>query len=150
MLFIASDSTHYVTATSYISVADATDIMSASTDHSEWDSKSDAVKKIILNQSSLAVDGMMSYKGKKTDSAQLLKFPRDDSHTIPTGVLLAVCKLALEFVGGTAFSGDSEVQSEKIGKLAITYFQSSDTNAKSSGVLSYLNGLEMRHIRLNS
>jgi len=151
MLFIASDTTHYVSATSYLSLADATDIMSASDDHATWDSKSDGVKKIILNQASLAVDSMLSYKGKKTDKDQLLKFPRDDAKTIPTGVKLAVCTLALKFAGGDAFTNSGEVQSEKIGKLAITYFQpqGGQSEVEDSGVLTYLRGLELRQLRIN-
>ena len=151
MLFIASDTTHYVSATSYLSLADSADIMSASDDHSTWDSKSDDVKKIILNQASIAVDNMLSYKGKKTDKDQLLEFPRDDAKTIPTGIKLAVCTLALKFVGADAFTSSGEIQSEKIGKLAITYFQSKNgqSEVKNSGVLAYFRGLELRQLRIN-
>jgi hypothetical protein len=59
MLFIPSDPGHYVTATSYVNVSGATEIISTSKSHENWDAKSDVEKRVLMSSSVLssAVDG---------------------------------------------------------------------------------------------
>jgi hypothetical protein len=154
MLFIPSDPGHYVTATSYVNVSGATEIISTSKSHENWDAKSDVEKRVILNQASIAVDGLCSYKGLKTDADQWLKFPRDGSDTVPMGVLLATCEMALKLSNNSSrgVTATGEVKSEKIGKLEISYFPSTadDKTEDDINPLIYLRSLQKRRIRINS
>jgi hypothetical protein len=50
----------------------------------------------------------------------------DGSDTVPMGVLLATCEMALKLSNNSSrgVTATGEVKSEKIGKLEISYFQS--------------------------
>ncbi|NYT46363.1 MAG: hypothetical protein H0A75_00195 [Candidatus Methanofishera endochildressiae] len=133
MIFIASDATTYATATSYLSIARADVLISASSSAASWTGKTDAIKQIFLNQSSIIVDEMASYQNSRTDKTQFLKFPRGGSKTIPIGVQYATAAIAVKLADGEAFgSGNAgQIQSEKANGFSTSYFPASaDASAR--------------------
>lgn len=144
MTFIPSTSTTYVTATSYLSVEDADEIIEAQEDSGGWSGYSDAVKEVILNQSSLAVDGVYPYQNSKTDEDQLLKFPRGSAEIVPDAVRIATAMMAIQYARDEAMKN---ITSEKIKALTITF--GALTNGVSKEVSIYLQPLKCRTLKLN-
>jgi len=144
MDFVPHTPTDYETATSYLSVADADEIIAGQADGSAWAALSAASKQIILNQASLAIDGAMAYQGDKTSALQLLKFPRDAALLLPNTIKFATAIMAMRVSNDDAFKN---VSSESIGKLSWAY---RDSGYDVTGdVLAFLKPLRQRSIRLN-
>jgi hypothetical protein len=118
VLFIPYTEENIKIANSYLSVAEADSILQHQTDSSIWNSYSNETKEIMLIKSSVAIDGAIMYQGTKTDSEQVLKFPRNGSTTIPLGIKMAVAALCLRYSNTEAFKN---ITSETISKLSITY-----------------------------
>lgn len=144
MIFIPSTDSTYVTATSYLTIAEADEFIKAQKSSDVWVSLPVSVKKVVLNQSSLAVDGVFSYKGRRTDTSQMLKFPRGGARVVPASLKYAVAMLALRYAKGEAFKG---VTSESIGKMSWTFDKSE--NGVTNEVLSFLKPLRAKGVRID-
>jgi hypothetical protein len=88
---------------SYISRADAETYFADRLNSSEWDDATDANKDAALIQATRMID-YRDYMGVRTDSDQVLKFPRSglvddgvdvDPDEVPQKVLDAACELAI-------------------------------------------------------
>lgn len=146
MNFVPTTESDYITATSYLSISDADEIINAQRNSEEWSTLDEDVKKIFLNQSSLAVDGVYSYQGLQTDESQFLKFPRDCLLVIPASLKFATALLALEYVRDDTTRGD--VLSEKIGKLAWTFgSRQHGENGMTQEILSFLKPLKATTVK---
>lgn len=147
MTFIPTTEDDYITATSYLSVTDADELINAQRNSEEWASLDIEIKKIFLNQSSLAVDGVYSYQGLQTDETQFLKFPRDGLLVIPASLKFAVALLALKYARDDDTKGD--VLSEKIGKLSWTFGKKQEgINGMTQEILSFLKPLRATTVKL--
>lgn len=144
MIFIPSSSSNYVSATSYLALDEADQIINSSNDSTEWGALEANVKHFILNQASISVDGLFSYQHKRTDEAQMLKFPRNGATTIPYSVKYAVCSLALSISKDEAFKN---VKSETIGKMSLQFYGT--FNGATDEIMSYLRPLKMKGVRIN-
>jgi len=144
MFFIASTENTYVEATSYLTIAEADEIITAQQGSEAWGGLSNQVKEVILNQSSLAVDGVFSYRGKRTDANQVLKFPRGGAKIIPISLKYAVAMLALKYARDEAFKG---ITSESIGKMSWTFEKSK--NGITDEILSFLRPLRAKGVKIN-
>ena len=144
MIFIPSTESTYVEATSYLTIAQADGIIAGQRGFDAWMSLSVQVKMVILNQSSLVVDGAFSYKGKRTDENQLLKFPRGGSTSIPAGIGFAVALLSLQYAKDEALKG---ITSESIGKMRWTFER--PHNGLTDYVLSFLRQFRAKGVRIN-
>lgn len=146
MIFIPTNEYDYIAATSYLSVANADEIINAQRDSEEWSALDDEIKEIFLNQSSLGADGVYSYQGLQTDETQFLKFPRDGLLIIPASLKFATALLALEYVRDDATRGD--VLSEKIGKLSWTFgSRQHGINGMTQEILSFLKPLKATTVK---
>ena len=144
MIFIPSTDSTFVTATSYLALDEANQIIGSNTDSGQWDTLDDEVKQFILNQASLSVDGLFSYQHNKTDESQMLKFPRNESTSIPQSVKYAVCSLGLSIAKDEAFKN---VKAETIGKMSWQFYQT--FNGATDEVMSYLRPLKMKGVRIS-
>ena len=64
------------------------------------------------------MDGLLNWKGSKTDAAQALEWPRDGATEPPRRILLATCMLALDWMNGQAFK---RINREKLGEIENEY-----------------------------
>ena len=102
------------------------------------------MKEVVLNQSSLAVDGVFSYRGKRTDANQVLKFPRGGAKVILTSLKYAVAMLALMYAKDEAFKN---ITSESIGKMSWTFGKAE--KGMTNEVLSFLKPLRAKGVRID-
>lgn len=150
MLFVPCTESDYDIANSYLSVAEADEIITGQTGSSNWVAYTDEIKKILLMKSSVAVDGAMMYSGIKISSNQLLKFPRadvncvssDSSKKIPNNIRFAVALLSMQFSNNKAFEN---ITSESISKLKWTFKESNDIGAE---VMAFLKPLKATTVKI--
>lgn len=142
MIFVPYTELDYEIANSYLNVADATDIISKQTNGTAWATLPNETKEMLLMQSSLAVDGALSYKGVKTSATQLLKFPRDGLYTLPRNIIFAVAMTALKYSNDDIFKGISR---EKIAKHETEYFEGKEI---AQDVLAFLKPLRANTIKV--
>ena len=143
MIFIPSSESTYVTATSYLTLEEANQIIGSGNNTTQWNNLDDEVKRFALNQVSLSVDGLFAYQHRKTDDAQLLKFPRNGATLIPQAVKYAVGSLALSVTKGEAFKN---VKAETIGKMSWQFYQT--FNGVTYEIMSYLRPLKMKTVTI--
>lgn len=142
MIFVPYTELNYEIANSYLSVADASDIISKQNNSATWTALASETKEMLLMQSSLAVDGALSYKGVKTSETQLLKFPRDGVYTLPRNIIFAVAMTALKYSNDDIFKGISR---EKISKHETEYFESKEI---APDILAFLKPLRANTIKV--
>ena len=130
--------------TSYLTIEEADGFIAGQRGFEAWMSLSEQEKKVILNQASLVVDGAFSYKGKRTDKNQLLKFPRGGATSIPAGVGFAVALLSLQYAKDEALKG---ITSESIGKMSWTFGKAQ--NGLTNEILSFLRKFRAKGVRIN-
>lgn len=135
-------------ATSYLSVDEADEIIAGQKMNTNWNNLDDDVKKILLIQSSLAVDGALMYYGVKVSDNQILKFPRkkiddEDNKVIPLNIKFATASLCLKYSNDEAFKN---VTSETISKLTRVFEASS--NDIGLEILALLKPLKASTVRL--
>ena len=138
MIFVPHTETDYEIANSYLSVADADDIINKQSNSEAWQGLDNPTKEMLLMQSSLAVDGALMYQGAKTSSNQVLKFPRNELLTLPQNIKFATAMMVLDYSNDDVFKN---IKREKIAKHETEYFSNSDnlTNgAVSSGIIAFL------------
>ena len=143
MDFIAFTPSTAETATSYLSVADADEIIATGSDSAAWAALGNPTKQIMLNQASLAVDGAMAYESEKTSVNQLLKFPRGGNTTLPSSLLFATAELAAIVAKDDTFKN---ITSESVSKLRWT-FKGNGTGVPDS-VYAFLKPLRKRTVQL--
>lgn len=119
MIFIPFTAEDAEIATSYLSLEDANKIISKQTNSDNWNDADDEVKKMLLMQSSYAVDGAVKYKGTKTSSTQLLEFPRNGETIIPNNIKFAVALTAMKISNDDIFKN---IKVETIAKHTTEYF----------------------------
>ena len=119
MIFIPFTAEDAEIATSYLSLEDANKIISKQTNSDNWNDADDEVKKMLLMQSSYAVDGAIKNKGTKTSSTQLLEFPRNGETTIPNNIKFAVALTAMKISNDDIFKN---IKVETIAKHTTEYF----------------------------
>jgi hypothetical protein len=75
---------------------------------------------------------VQSWSGTKTDEAQTLDFPRNDSDTVPTNIEQAQAVLALEWDKGNDLqaSVDRALKSEKIDVLEFEYMDNAEETVR--------------------
>lgn len=151
MLFIPHTEENYETANSYLSVADADEIIAGQSSNTKWNSYSSDVKQVLLIQASLAVDGAIMYSGVKVSDLQVLKFPRmavdgvsdEASKEIPINIKFATASLCLQYSNNKAFRN---ITSETISKLSRTFKEvENDIGAE---ILAFLKPLKATTVRL--
>jgi len=153
MIFIPYTEADYETATSYLSIADADDLISGQNNNTSWNGYADAVKQILLNQSSLAVDSAFMYQGVKISEAQMLKFPRMEygadsllaSKVLPNNVKFAVVMMCLQYSNDKAFKN---ITSETISKLSWSFANSE--SEVGSEIYTFLKPLQAKTVRLGT
>jgi uncharacterized protein YehS (DUF1456 family) len=119
MIFIPFTETNADIANSYLSVADADEIILKQTNSDNWNDATNETKQMLLIQSSYSVDGAITYKGTKTSSTQLLNYPRDGNMTIPNNIILATALTAMKISNDDIFKN---IKSETIAKHTTEYF----------------------------
>jgi|LGOV01.1.fsa_nt_gb hypothetical protein len=150
ILFVPHIEANNEIANSYLSVADADDIILKQSNSEEWGSLDEPTKQMLLMQSSLAVDGAMMYQGEKTSSNQILKFARDGLLALPQNIKFATAMMALDYSNGEVFKN---IKREKISKHETEYFSNSDnlTNgAVNSGIIAFLTPLKAITIKIKN
>jgi hypothetical protein len=108
----------------YINLTEANEYFSNRLHADAWAEASDADKEKALQQATKAID-RQPLKGRKTDTAQTLAFPRYPDTEIPAAVKEACCEEALAILE----SGNSQrrklqqegVQSFTLGNMSETY-----------------------------
>lgn len=153
MIFIPYTEESFDTATSYLSVADADEIITGQRNTSIWSGYNADVKEVILNQSSVAVDGAMMYQGIKISASQLLKFPRmettenvdDASKVLPIGLKYAVATLCVQYSNDKAFKN---ITSETISKLNLSFKEG--TNDVGAEILTFLKPLKATSVKIGT
>jgi len=138
-MFAPTASDNYKIANSYLSLEDANDILRGQKDFNYWNELAQEAKEALLINSSFAIDGAISHKGKKTDEEQLLKYPRDGEEDVQLAIKIATAILALKVA-----KNKDDVKSETIGKLSKVYRDS----AKESDILIYLNPFKARVVKI--
>ncbi|MDY0193576.1 MAG: hypothetical protein RBR93_08615 [Aliarcobacter butzleri] len=119
MIFIPFTETNADIANSYLSVADADEIILKQTNSDNWNDATNETKQMLLIQASYAVDGAITYKGTKTSSTQLLNYPRDGNLTLPNNIILATALTAMKISNDDIFKN---IKSETIAKHTTEYF----------------------------
>ena len=119
MIFIPFTETNADIANSYLSVADADEIILKQTNSDNWNDATNETKQMLLIQASYAVDGAVKYKGTKTSSTQLLEFPRNGETIIPNNIKFAVALTAMKISNDDIFKN---IKSETIAKHTTEYF----------------------------
>lgn len=119
MIFIPFTETNADIANSYLSVADADEIILKQTNSDNWNDATNETKQMLLIQASYAVDGAVKYKGTKTSSTQLLEFPRNGETIIPNNIKFAVALTAMKISNDDIFKN---IKVETIAKHTTEYF----------------------------
>ncbi len=119
MIFIPFTETDFEVANSYLNLDDANNIILKQTNSENWSDATDDVKKMLLIQASYAVDGALSFKGTKTSSNQLLKYPRNGDMILPNNIILATALTAMKISNDDIFKN---IKSETIAKHTTEYF----------------------------
>jgi len=145
MLFVPYTEVDFEIANSYLSIADADALIAGQNNNGVWSAYTDEVKQTMLMQSSLAVDGALMYKGSKTSSLQVLKFPRDGSYTLPPNIKFAVVFMCLKYSNDKAFKN---ITKETISKLSWEFKNVNDTIG--ADVLAYLKPLKATSIKVGA
>lgn len=151
MLFIPHTEENYETANSYLSVADADEIIAGQSSNSNWNGYSNDVKQVLLIQASLAVDGAIMYSGVKVSDIQVLKFPRmvvdsvsdEASKAIPINIKFATASLCLQYSNQKAFKN---ITSETISKLSRKFKEASDDIG--AEILAFLKPLKATTVKI--
>lgn len=153
MIFIPYTEENFETATSYLSVEEADEIIAGQRNNSIWNGYDAGVKEAILNQASVAVDSALMYQGKKISSLQLLKFPRmgvdekvdEVSKKLPINIKYAVSTICVQYSNDKAFKN---ITQETISKLNWTFKES--TNDIGAEVLTFLKPLKATIVRIGT
>jgi hypothetical protein len=150
MIFVPHTEADYEIANSYLSVADADEIIAKQSNSEAWVAFDAPTKQMLLMQSSLAIDGALMYQGTKTSSNQLLKFPRNDLLSLPQNIKFATAMMCLDYSNDEMFKN---IKSEQIAKHKTEYFSNSDnltSGAVSSGIIAFLTPLKAITMRIKS
>lgn len=133
-------------ANSYVLVAEADDYFSASFNRTLWAGSSD--KEALVISASRYLDSYMEWDGSKTDSAQSMEWPREETFDksgaaypddiIPMPVKFATFELAYYLLqnGGLSYES-SVVEQVKVGSIAIKF----DQSEKELGLPTYVTAL---------
>jgi len=146
IIFVPYTEANIETANSYLDIADADQIISEQSNSDAWMGLDDDSKKMLLIQSSIAVDGAMMYQGAKTIETQFLKFPRNGCYEIPLQIKFATAFTALLFSNDDIYKN---IKREKIAKHETEYFGNSAKEIDPM-VLAYLEPLRARTIRIKA
>lgn len=146
IIFVPYTEANIETANSYLDIADADQIISEQSNSDVWIGLDDDSKKMLLIQSSIAVDGAMMYQGAKTIETQFLKFPRNGCYEIPLQIKFATAFTALLFSNDDIYKN---IKREKIAKHETEYFGNSAKEIDPM-VLAYLEPLRARTIRIKA
>lgn len=144
MIFVQYTETDYEIANSYLSVADADDIINKQNNSDAWQAFDEPTKQMMLMQASLAIDGAMMYAGAKTSSNQILKFPRNETLTLPQNIKFATAMMVLRYSNDEAFKN---IKREKISKHETEYFEK---NTVDDDVLAFLRPLRANTIKIKT
>jgi len=144
MIFVPHTETDYEIANSYLSVADADDIISKQNSSENWQGLDNPTKEMLLMQSSLAVDGAFMYAGAKTSSNQLLKYPRNGATSLPANIKFATALTALKYSNDDVFKN---IKSEMIGKHLTVYFENKEIG---DDVLAFLKPLKATTVKIKA
>ena len=144
MIFVPHTETDYEIANSYLSVADADDIIVKQSNSEDWQGFDNPTKEMLLIQSSLAVDGALMYAGAKTSENQLLKFPRNELLTLPANIKFATALTALKYSNDDIFKN---IKREKISKHETEFFAKGEID---DDVLAFLKPLRATTIKMKA
>lgn len=148
MIFVPYTEADFEIANSYLSIDDADDIILKQNNSEAWDILEDEDKKMLLMQSSLAVDGALMYQGAKVSSNQVLKFPRNESTKLPQNIKFAVAMMCLDYSNDDVFKN---IKREKISKHETEFFSNSDNlsnGAVNSSIIAFLIPLRATTVKL--
>lgn len=110
----------------YVTLEEANNYISSSflsTDEKRksWEILSDDDKKVLLRQSLYDIESLNFY-GRKTDSNQLYKFPRNGKTEVPDNVKFAQIEGAIDRTTNSYFDINSNgILSESVGSVSYTY-----------------------------
>lgn len=139
MAFVVETGSGSSSSNSYVSVADA-DSYFTDRNVSTWGALSTPAKQAALLYATAYVDANFDFPGYLQASEQALDWPRSGAYDNETRILTgipqklkdAVCELALVHANtealNTTFEG-SNVKSEKVGSIAVEYFQGGSQGA---------------------
>lgn len=125
--------------TPYLTVEDADSYFATMRLNSTaWDRASTADKTKALTQATADIDNLR-FKGVKTNSKQLLEFPRDGSRVIPNEILYACCEQAYCYLDGQ----DAEFEFDQLSRMTdgfssvrVAYDSNKPRDHKQAGILS--------------
>lgn len=143
MIFVPYTEEDIDIANSYLSVADADDIILKQQNNEEWNGLSEQEKQVLLIQSSLSVDGAMSYQGTRTSPAQTLRFPVDGNYVLPRNITFATALIAMGISNDETFKN---IKREKESKHEIEYFQNAEL--VSNDILVFLKPLRQTTLKI--
>lgn len=150
MIFVPHTETDYEIANSYLSIADAIDIIGKQSNSEAFINLEEDTQKMLLMQSSLAVDGAVIYAGAKTSQNQVLMYPRKNNLDLPQNIKFATAMMCLDYSNDEIFKN---IKKEKIGKHETEFFSNSDnlTNGVvSSNIIAFLNPLRATTMKLRT
>lgn len=143
---VVEDGTGLTDSNSYVSVVFADDYFSTR-GVSKWETLTQTEKEQMLINATDYIDSIYQWKGKKLNSSQALRFPRENLFDyeggkiegVPTALKQATCEAASLIANGTILfqtaDSNGDVVSEKIGELAFTY--SKKTSSAVTGITPY-------------
>lgn len=115
--------------TSYLAAADAQSYFNSRLNSSVWDDAVEADQEKALIMATRAID-QLNFIGCKSESTQLLEFPRNNETTVPDAILVAACEIAIVLLDGF----DIELELENLTSTSKKYAAVSDTYDRSIAV----------------
>lgn len=88
----------------------------------DWSGKTNDEQESILKMSAIMFDDFCSFAGYKTDSAQLMEFPRNGETTIPEKVKFAQLEIAVEIINQNDANAKDETPLKKM-KVDVIEFE---------------------------
>lgn len=98
--------------TAYITVEEADAYFADRLNTEPWEEATDTDKLKALKTATQAID-RLNFKGSKTDSSQVLEFPRNGASILPNAIIYAVCEEAFTLIDGK----DPELEAESLGSI---------------------------------
>jgi hypothetical protein len=131
------DGSGMANADAYVSLADALTYFTGHGSPAVWTAATEAQKESAIRYATLWIDGRYQWPGTIVSSSQALAWPRSGvidgegrsvaSDSLPARLVQATCEAALEHLSNALneiLARGGGVQSETVGPISVSYFQS--------------------------
>lgn len=147
--FVVEDGTGLPNANSYVSLADANDILITNIHNAAWDALTDTQKQYLLAWATSLLDTKADWNGEKTYPSSALRWPRKyvvdkDCVSIPSNVIPLQLKQAVAQYARFLVENDRTVEQETDGltKIVVDVIELEfDKSYRLAEVPSYINEL---------